>query len=72
VCGTTRETSCRGVCCARFFRFFLLMYILYVIVIGKLAAAHTLIQETHVTLTHHTSRAHAQRAIHQFLSYKLP
>jgi hypothetical protein len=22
VCGTTRETSCRGVCCARFFRFF--------------------------------------------------
>jgi hypothetical protein len=24
VCGTTRETSCRGVCCARFVRFFFL------------------------------------------------
>jgi hypothetical protein len=24
VCGTTRETSCGGVCCARFLRFFYL------------------------------------------------
>jgi hypothetical protein len=23
MCGTTRETSCRSVCCARFLRFFL-------------------------------------------------
>jgi hypothetical protein len=25
VCGTTRETSCRGVCCARFFKIFFLV-----------------------------------------------
>jgi hypothetical protein len=27
VCGTTRETSCRGVCCARFLRFSYIYYI---------------------------------------------
>jgi hypothetical protein len=31
VCGTTRETSCRGVCCVRFLRFFSLMLALVVL-----------------------------------------
>jgi hypothetical protein len=29
VCGATRETSCRGVCCARFSRIFLILSLHY-------------------------------------------
>jgi hypothetical protein len=39
VCGTTRETSCRGVCCARFLRIFSLLRQLDIVALGALRRA---------------------------------